>query len=153
MVNCIRTGSTPTLPEQEESNRLSGRYFSVTVCPLYFSGYLHFNGVSQPTQREKRVLCADYLKYGVFPRVVPEQKEDQKVQLLKNYSETIYLTDIIFPNRLRNNRDIVDLLYFLISNGGTLLSYNRIARDFPIATDSVREYIGYARTMPFSCTP
>ncbi len=50
---------------------------------------------------------------------VPGQKEDLKVQLLKNYYETIYLKDIIFPDRLRNNRDIVDLLYFLISNGGT----------------------------------
>lgn len=144
MVKCILTGSTSTLLEQEISTRLSGRYFSVTVYPLSFSEYLHFNGVSHPTQREKRVLFADYLKYGGFPRVVLEQKEDLKVQLLKNYYETIYLKDIIFPNRLRNNRDIVDLLYFLLSNSGTLLSYNRIARDFHIATDTVREYIGYA---------
>ncbi len=143
MVKCILTGSTSTLLEQEGSTRLSGRYFSVTIYPLSFSEYLYFNGVSQPTQREKRVLFADYLKYGGFPRVVLEQKEDLKVQLLKNYYETIYLKDIIFPNRLRNNRDIVDLLYFLRSMG-ILLSYNRIAHDFHIATDTVKEYIEYA---------
>lgn len=142
-VKCILTGSTSSLL-QRESSRLSGRYFSCTVYPLSFEEYLRFCGVAHPTVLERRQHLEDYLKFGGFPRVVLEEQEGLKIQILKNYYETIYLKDIIFPNRLRNNSDLVDLLYYLISNVGNTLSYNRIADGLQVSTDTVKEYIEYA---------
>ncbi|MEG3055287.1 MAG: hypothetical protein RQM90_03825 [Methanoculleus sp.] len=81
-----------------------------------------------------------YLKYGGFPRVVLEKDEDLKMQILKNYYETIYLKDIIYPNRVRKNSEVTDLLYYLISNAGNAVSYNQIARTLNIAPDTVREH-------------
>lgn len=143
-VKCILTGSTSSLL-QRESSRLSGRYFSWVVCPLSFEEYLGFRGIAHPTLVERRRYFEEYLKFGGFPRVVLEEREDLKMQILKNYYETIYLKDIIFPNRLRNNSDVVDLLYYLISNAGNALSYNRIAEILHVSADTVKEYIEYAQ--------
>ncbi len=143
-VKCILTGSVSSLLRHELSTRLSGRYFSCTIYPLSFPEYLRFQGMTNPTLVEKRQQFAAYLHNGGFPRVALEPNADLKRQILKNYYETIYLKDIIFPNRLRNNSDLVDLLYYLISNAGSTLSYHRIADALHIATETVREYIEYA---------
>ncbi len=140
----ILTGSSSSLLQREISTRLSGRYFSCTVYPLSFAESLGFLGIDNPTIIRKRQHFTSYLSYGGFPRVVLEPQNELKKELLKNYYETIYLKDIIYPNNVRNNSDMYDVLYFLISNIGNLLSYNRIADTLHISPDTVREYIGYA---------
>jgi predicted AAA+ superfamily ATPase len=140
----ILTGSSSSLLQREISTRLSGRYFSCIVYPLSFTESLGFLGIEKPTIIRKRQHFTSYLAYGGFPRVVLEPQDELKKELLKNYYETIYLKDIIYPNNVRNNSDMYDVLYFLISNIGNLLSYNRIADTLHISSDTVREYIGYA---------
>ena len=73
-----------------------------------------------------------------------EEDTGIKEELLKNYYETIYLKDIIFPHKLRNNRDVINLLYFIISNVGKPFSYNSMANALEISAETVKEYLGYA---------
>jgi len=47
---------------------------------------------------------------GGFPRGVLEQDKELKKDFLKNYYETIYLKDIIFPNSIRSSSDLYDVL-------------------------------------------
>ncbi|MEN6444083.1 MAG: ATP-binding protein [Methanoregula sp.] len=143
-IKLILTGSSSTLLQREISTRLSGRYFSITIWPLTFNESLTFSGIGTPTTIQKRQHVTTYLTFGGFPRVVLEPQDDIKKEILKNYYETIYLKDIIYPNNVRNNSDLYDVLYFLISNIGNPLSYNRIAGTLHIAPETVREYIGYA---------
>ena len=143
-IKLILTGSSSALLRHESSARLSGRYFSTTIWPLTFPESLVFSGTARPTTIQKRQYTLSYLAYGGFPRVVLEPQEDIKKEILKNYYETIYLKDIIFPNNVRNNSDLYDVLYFLIANTGKPLSYNRIADTLHISPETVREYIGYA---------
>lgn len=143
-IRLIVTGSSSALLRREISTRLSGRYFAVTVWPLSFAESLAFSGIKNPTTTKKRQHFLAYLSYGGFPRVVLEQDGELKKDLLKNYYETIYLKDIIFPNSIRSSSDLYDVLYFLIANVGSPLSFNRIADALSIAPETVREYIGYA---------
>jgi len=143
-IRLILTGSSSALLRREISTRLSGRYFAVTVWPLSFAESLAFSGTKKPTTTRKRQHFLTYLSYGGFPRVVLEQDGELKKELLKNYYETIYLKDIIFPNSIRSGSDLYDVLYFLIANIGSPLSFNRIADTLHIAPETVREYIGYA---------
>ena len=136
-VKCILTGSTSSLLRQESSSRISGRYFSCTVYPLSFPEFLRIQGIFNPTIIEKRQHFEVYLRYGGFPRVVLEKDENLKAQILKNYYETIYLKDIIYPNKVRKNSEVTDLLYYLISNAGNAVSYNQLARTLSIAPDTV----------------
>jgi uncharacterized protein len=140
----ILTGSTSTLLETAASTRLSGRYFSTTVYPLSFSEYLAFNNIEKPNTLEKRSHLQRYLQYGAFPRVVLEKDVHLKRDLLKNYFQTIYLKDIIYPHKVRNNKDVFDLLYFAISNVGKLFSYTNLAKTLEIDKEAVKEYLTYA---------
>jgi len=143
-IKIILTGSTSTLLQKEINTRLSGRYFHIIVYPLSFREYLGFKKLQKPATIEKLQYFNDYLEFGAFPRVVLEDDKDLKQELLKNYFQTIYLKDIIYPNNLRNNKDVFDLLYFLISNIGKNFSYSNIAKTLGIAVETVKEYIGCA---------
>lgn len=140
----ILTGSTSSLLEKKTITRLSGRYLALTVYPLTLREYLDFKGLKKPTSAEKRLEFEEYLRHGSFPRISLEKDTDIKEELLKNYYETIYLKDIIFPHKLRNNRDVINLLYFIISNVGKPFSYNSMANVLEISADTVKEYLGYA---------
>lgn len=143
-IKAILTGSTSFTLKNETATRLSGRYLSYTVYPLSFSEFLRFKGINKPELLKLKNIFMEYLKFGGFPRTVLEENENIKTMVLKSYYETIYLKDIILPNNLRNNRDVVNLLYYLISNSGNLHSYNRIAETIHISPDTVKEYIEYA---------
>lgn len=143
-IKIVLTGSTSTLLQKEISTRLSGRYFYTIIYPLSFKEYLSFNRIHKPTTNEKLQHFNNYLEFGAFPRVVLEEDKDLKQELLKNYFQTIYLKDIIYPNNLRNNKDVFDLLYFVLSNTGKTFSYSNIARSLGIAVETVKEYIGCA---------
>jgi len=143
-IKIILTGSTSSLLKKEISTRLSGRYFSITVYPLSFSEYLSFNNVHKPTTIEKLQHFNNYLEFGAYPRVVLESDNELKQEILRNYFQTIYLKDIIYPNNLRNNRDVFDLLYFVISNIAKPFSYSNIAKTLGITGETVKEYMNCA---------
>lgn len=142
-IKLVLTGSTSTLIQNAVSTRLSGRYFAVTIYPLSFSEFLEFNNIHKPTLLQKKQLVGQYLQFGAFPRAVLEKDETLKQEILKNYFQTIYLKDIIYPHKLRNNKDVFDLLYFILSNVGNPLSYSSIGKLLNIATDTVKEYLSY----------
>jgi len=140
----ILTGSTSVLLKNAVSTRLSGRYFTTIVYPLSFQEYLEFSDIPKPSLLQKRQAVNTYLQFGGFPRVVLEKDELLKQDILKNYFQTIYLKDIIFPHKVRSNKDVFDLLYFVISNMGAPFSYTNIGKMLNISPDTVKEYLSYA---------
>ncbi len=143
-IKFILTGSTSSLLKNAMSTRLSGRYFTTVVYPLTFKEYLEFTEIQKPSLLQKRQAVNNYLQFGGFPRIVLEKDEKLKQDILKNYFQTIYLKDIIFPHNLRNNKDVFDLLYFALSNVGTPFSYTNMGKTLNISTDTVKEYLSYA---------
>lgn len=140
----ILTGSTSVHLKNGVSTRLSGRYFTTIVYPLSFQEYLEFSDISKPSLLQKRQAVNTYLQFGGFPRVVLEKDELLKQDILKNYFQTIYLKDIIFPHKVRSNKDVFDLLYFVLSNMGAPFSYTNIGKMLNISPDTVKEYLSYA---------
>ncbi|HLC65454.1 MAG TPA: ATP-binding protein [Candidatus Nanoarchaeia archaeon] len=143
-VKFVLSGSTSSLLKDAASTRLSGRYFATVIWPLTFQEYLEFSNMPKPSLLQKRQAANRYLQFGGFPRVVLEKDELLKQDLLKNYFQTIYLKDIIFPHKVRNNKDVFDLLYFVLSNAGTPFSYAKMAKTLNISADTVKEYLSYA---------
>ncbi|MBI2575129.1 ATP-binding protein [Candidatus Woesearchaeota archaeon] len=143
-VKFVLTGSTSALLKNTAGMRISGRYFMVTIYPLTFKEFLEFSELQKPTLLQKRQAVNQYIQFGGFPRVVLEKDEFLKQDLLKNYFQTIYLKDIIFAHNVRNNKDVLDLLYFALSNVGTPFSYNKMAKLLNISADTVKEYLSHA---------
>lgn len=140
----VLTGSTSSLLKDSASTKLSGRYFSTVVYPLSFREFLAFKEIKKHTVLENKKYFLEYLRYGAFPRVVLEKDTDLKQELLKNYFQTIYLKDIIYPYKIRNNKDVFDLLYFVLSNVGKPFSYTSLGKTLGISTETAQEYLNYA---------
>ncbi len=140
----VLTGSTSVLLKNAASTRLSGRYFTTIIYPLSFQEHLEFTDTAKLSILQKRQNVNTYLQFGGFPRVVLEKDEQLKREILKNYFQTIYLKDIIFPHKVRSNKDVFDLLYFVLSNMGTSFSYTNVGKTLNISPDTVKEYLSYA---------
>ena len=140
-VKVVLTGSTSALLRHEAGRMLAGRCLDVEVRPLSFVEYLAFHGAGRTTTVERAHHFDGYLEHGAFPRVVLETDRELKHKLLRGYYRTIYLRDIIYPNDLRHNRDVADLLYFVISNVGKPFSYHHIARALGTSPRTVKEYL------------
>lgn len=143
-VKFVLTGSTAVLQRDTITTRLSGRFFSATIFPLTFREYKDFTGLKGISTVQKIHALDRYLQYGGFPRVVIENDVELKQDVLKNYFQTIYLKDIIYPHNVRNNKDVFELLYFVLSNIGAPFSYSNIANTLNISADTVKEYMSYA---------
>ncbi|MBN1165515.1 MAG: ATP-binding protein [Methanospirillaceae archaeon] len=150
-IKCILTGSSSIIVEEEMSLRLSGRYIPIRVFPLQFSEYLHFMNITSPSTIELHSHLHRYLNYGGFPRVVLEPDNAIKDIVLRQYYETIYLKDIMYPRMIRSNHDLIQLLYLCLSSIGSPFSYNKMARSLGISVDTVKEYISYAEAAYLLC--
>ena len=126
------SGSTSRLTRSRFSNLLSGRHLTTTVFPLSFLEFLSFKGFrpKKPVIEEDRARIFEYLKeyisYGGFPEIV---LNENKEELIESLMLDILNRDVI-PNVVKRREVVEDLVYFLCSNSGNLLSFNRIAKMF-----------------------
>ncbi|MFW6286038.1 MAG: ATP-binding protein [Nanoarchaeota archaeon] len=148
-IKIIASGSSSNLIESKLAIKLSGRYFYENIYPLSFGEYLNFNNLNKIKSIEYKYYFDKYLLEGGFPRVVLEKDDKIKIELLKNYFQTIYLKDIIIPNNLRNNQEVYNLLYYLLSNVSKLYSYNSLVKVLNISVDTIKEYISFANKSYF----
>ncbi len=130
----IISGSSASLLSQELSTLLTGRNISFTIRPLSFKEFVYFT---------KEENLDKYLKYGGFPEVVLEQSEEKKAYLLQQYFEDIIHKDIIDRYKVRNTKQISDLVRYLVSASGSKISVNKLSKVFGIAKDTLQTYVNY----------
>jgi len=140
-IKLILTDSTSSMLQSQATARLSGRYFHTMIYPLSYAEYLTFRQVKNPSITEKKQHLQDYLQYGGFPKVVLETDPQSKQETLKNYYQTICLKDIIYPHKIRNNKELYDLTYYLVSNTAKPFSYQNLAKTLDTTPETIKEYI------------
>ncbi len=133
-IKFIISGSSASLLSKELSTLLTGRNLSFTIMPLSFNEYIYFT---------KDGSLEKYLKYGGFPEVVLEKSEEKKEYLLQQYFEDIIHKDIIDRYTVRNTKQIINVVRYLISASGAKISINKLSNVFGIAKDTLQTYINY----------
>lgn len=126
------SGSTSKLTEPRLSYLLSGRHLTTEVYPLSFREFLRFRdfGIPEFFVEEDRArlkeMLREYIEFGGFPEIVLSDRKDEIIETL--------MLDIINRDvlpRIGKRKEIVEeLVYFLCSNSGKLLSFNKIAKLF-----------------------
>lgn len=142
------TGSNATMLSKELGTHLTGRYVRIELYPFSFAEYLKMKKVpvSQKdfyTTVGKVKLSAnfkDYLNVGGFPRYV--------IQPNDNYLSTLYQSiiyrDVLTRNRLTNEKEMLELVYYLASNATKQFTYNSLAKTIGFRhTETIKKYIGY----------
>jgi len=124
------TGSNASLLSKELGTRLTGRYIPVELYPFSFKEYLYFKGLSLKkdslsvtSERAKiKRRFNEYLKNGGLPEYI---KYKQRNTLSTLYNDIIY-RDIAARYDIKEVKSLKDLTIYLLSNAGTLVSYNRL---------------------------
>ena len=131
-VKIFITGSNASLLASSVSFSLTGRNRQLGVHPFSFVEFLRFQGINigaremllgENISAIKRAFDL-YLSLGGFPEII----KNQDVMLADQYFKDIIHRDVISRYNIRNVKEIRELCLYLISNSGTLLSYEALRK-------------------------
>lgn len=142
----VVTGSNSNLLNGDYATLLSGRYIKTHIYPIAFHELLQNSSITTYQQLIKKKTVAlkhikTLLQYGGFPRIHCISENDQRVELLKTYYETILLKDCIANHKIRDTSTLIQLAHYLMTNPAALYSYNNLAKSVESNENTVREFI------------
>lgn len=126
------TGSNATMLSRELGTHLTGRYLRIELFPFSFSEFLEFKGVEVSDKAvhksESRAaliqLFSDYSRQGGFPVFLREGNPEY----LKSLYESILYRDVMVRNQITNEKELLELVYFLAGNTARPTSYNALTK-------------------------
>jgi predicted AAA+ superfamily ATPase len=140
------TGSNSSLLKSEYAQSLSGRFILDEIFPFSYKEILNDRGIRSKMEliNNKSTVLAlvdTMLEYGAYPEVYKTGNPELKRELLINYYDTIVLKDCIANARIREVRVFKELTYYLLTNAGTLFSYNGLGKSVNTNENSAKEFI------------
>lgn len=136
------TGSNAKFLSKDIATEFAGRGDEIHMYPLSFS---EFKSVYN---RDNQHALQEYMLWGGIPLVVLAAEED-KAKLLKTLFEETYIRDIILKHKIRNQRELEDLLNILSSSIGSLTNPEKLMNTFrtvkksKITANTISKYIEY----------
>lgn len=130
------SGSSSKLSSKEISTKLRGRYISRLVMPFSFREFLNLKGfnldyIDAPEVKGKLLQnLNEYLNFGGFPDVVKRETEEEKLELLRTYKETIFYRDVVERFKVRDVASLDTFLNIVMENFGKYLSISKVERYF-----------------------
>ena len=140
------TGSNSHLLNSEYATLLSGRYLKTLILPLAYHELLLNSGITQYHQliKEKPTALAHVdrlLNFGGFPRIHCVNKDEQRLELLKSYYETILLKDCMVNNSVRDSKTLINVAHYLMKNPAVLYSYNSLSKAVGSNENTIQQFI------------
>lgn len=125
-VDIYITGSNAYLLSSELATLLSGRYVEIKMLPLSFKEYLDF---TRPVARQEIPQSfQQYMKYGSFPTVVELLEHPETIgPFLDGIFHTVLIKDVINRNEIRDSALLENLVKFIASNIGSIVSTKKIS--------------------------
>lgn len=130
---------------------LVGRVFIFECYPLSFKNFVEFFSrdssflFSKLRKFEDFAILkrefAEYLKFGGYPEVVLEKKENIKKEILRNIKNTYLLKEIRGVLNYKELNDFENMLKKLALQDGKILNKSSIAMDFGIHNNKIKEII------------
>ena len=152
----LASGSASFYLKNLFSESLAGRKFIFELHPLSFKEFLIFRGLLPPdAEAIERALVSDriwfqmealfeeYLRFGGFPEVVLVPSEKVKQMLLKDVFVSFYQKEVLGLGDFRKNKELMDLMLFLMEDVGNLLDLSKVARQVGLSRHTVKGYIEF----------
>ena len=143
-VDIYCTGSNAQMLSGDLASTLSGRYIKIDINALSYIEFLDFHQLESSND-----ALYKYLKWGGLPFIRNLKKEDDIIfEYLKNIVSTIIYKDILYRYKIRNVDFFDNLLLFIASNTGNLITAKKISdylksQKIDISTKVVLNYIAY----------
>jgi len=140
------TGSNASMLSRELGTHLTGRYYSFELFPFSFVEFIQLKTkniyksiVNTSIEKgEIKGLFNEYFKMGGFPAYLISGNR----QYIKSLYESIIYRDVIVRNKLTNEKEMLELLYYLASNVSKMISYNSLTKVIGVKNaTTVKEYM------------
>lgn len=148
------TCSSSKLLSSEIATSLQGRSLTVEVWPYSFQEYLTVKGhkkwdktLGRDEKDRYGKLLREYLTEGGFPEVVGKPQM-QWMRILQDYVSVVTYRDIIERHHITNTALIDYLIHYLLKNGATSFSTNKLfntlsSQGFSVSRSTLYDYMSY----------
>ncbi len=142
-VDVYVTGSNSKFLSSDIATEFRGRDHQIKMFPLSFSEY--FSAVGGGIAEAWR----DYYTYGGLPAILSYSDDSDKAQYLKNIFKTVYLADILERYKIKNDKELRQLITIMASGIGSSFNPTKISNTFKsvenvsIASQTIDKYLGY----------
>ena len=144
----VITGSNARMLSRELGTHLTGRYIQVEIYPFSFQEYLAMNEIpvnakTLYTTTGRATMAKSFVKYmecGGFPKFL----QDGSVSYLTSLYESIIYRDILTRNGLTNEKEMLELMFYLASNATKRVTYSSLGKVVGIQhPDTIKNYLEY----------
>lgn len=125
------TGSNARMLSRELGTLLTGCYIAYELFPFSFAESLTLSGeqrllTSRDGSRNKSVLQSRFHEY-LYRGGMPMYLSTGDPQVLKTMYDNILYRDVLVRNQINNERELKEMVYFLMSNIGKPVTYSSLA--------------------------
>lgn len=137
------TGSNSHFLSTDIATEFRGRDHQIRVSPLNFSEYYSTVG------GDKSDAWRDYYTFGGLPLVLSFSTDAEKADYLRNLFLTVYMADILERYRIKNDKELRDLVNIIASSIGSPNNPTKIANTFKsvehsnITSQTIDRYLRY----------
>ena len=144
----IITGSNARMLSRELGTHLTGRYIQVEIYPFSFQEYLAMNEIpvnakTLYTTTGRATMVKSFVKYmecGGFPKFL----QDGSVSYLTSLYESIIYREILTRNGLTNEKEMLEMMFYLASNATKRVTYSSLGKVVGIQhPDTIKNYLEY----------
>ena len=134
-IQVIATGSSSFDLANKVSEPLTGRVISFILYPL------SLKEISSQNEYVKiEAKLEDILRFGAYPEVFDQPESDARV-LLESIASNYLYKDILMHEKLKNPKQLLELLQLLALQVGNEVSYHEIGQKLGLSSATVKKYI------------
>ncbi len=132
----IATGSSSFELSGQVGEPLTGRKITLTLFP-----FAQCELTLELNDYELKQRLEDYLVFGSYPEVILAKTNQEKTIILQELVNSYLLKDILVFDRIRNSRNLLNLLQLLAFQITSEVSYNELANKLGISINTVQRYL------------
>lgn len=135
-IKVIATGSSSLDLSSAIVEHMTGRYWEYQMYPISMRELADHTSTYDADRRLEELLV-----YGCYPEVFHYDSRRDKIDYLKNLTNSYLYKDILELSGIRNSKKLQDLLRLLSYQVGQLVSHNELGRNLNLSTETVQHYI------------
>jgi hypothetical protein len=155
-IKFVVSGSSSYYIKNHFTESLSGRKFVVELYPLTFTEFLRFKGIEkdiiegfdQKIEQKSEILTekysdlyTEYMRYGGFPDVVLNKKDNIKKEILKDILNSYFQIDVTTLADFQDIARLRDLLILLTQRIGQKINISNISNAMRLNREKIYEYL------------
>lgn len=137
------TGSNSRFLSKDVVTEFRGRGQDIHMYPLSFAEYYSATG------GDKSACWRNYMTYGGLPQTLLLQDDKAKREYLSHLSDSVFISDVVERNRVKNRAELEELLNVLASSIGSPCNPTKLSNTFKslknkiISNKTISNYLSY----------